>query len=295
MRVPLVWFTTLAWCVTLVALPSVLVAATLGALEVSLVALVAAYVVLGALATRVVAPKPIGARLSDAPHLTLCHPHGILTHGFVGLCVGYRTWSADRLATHGAPHFIAANITASADFFCRALSCRCSSPSRASIDSLMRQQKDIFLLPGGFNELVRHSYHFDVVDVGSRGAIRLALRHGYAVRVAFAFGERKTAYNLFEGPQQGPQGPQQGPHGLWNVRLWLAKRGVPAVVPLLLPWAPSPTVAFSPTLTFPLIADPTDADVERWHAAYVAALRDVHAAFKAPDDHLVVYDLRKRT
>jgi hypothetical protein len=289
--------------VTLAALPSVLVAATLGALKETLLALVAAYVVLGALATRVVAPKPIGARLSDAPHLTLCHPHGILGHGFVGLGVGYRTWSADRYATHGAPHFIAANITAVADFFCRMVSCRCSSPSRASIDSLMRQQKDIFLLPGGFNELIRHSYHFDVVDVGSRGAIRLALRHGYAVRVAFAFGERKTAHNLFEsapqglqGPQQGPrQGPQQGPQGLWNVRLWLAKRGVPAVVPFLLPWAPSPTVAFSPTLKFPLIADPTDADVERWHAEYVAALRDVHAAFRALDDHLVVYDLRKRT
>jgi len=289
--VPLVWFATLVWCVTLAALPSVLVAAMLGALEVSLVALVVAYVALGALVTRVVAPKPIGARLPDAPHLTLCHPHGILGHGFVGLGVGYRTWSADRYATHGAPHFIAANITVVADFFCRMVSCRCSSPSRASIDSLMRQQKDIFLLPGGFNELIRHSYHFDVVDVGSRGAIRLALCHGYAVRVAFAFGERKTAYNLFEGPQ----GPQQGPQGLWNVRLWLAKRGVPAVVPFLVPWAPSPTVAFSPTLKFPRIADPTDADVERWHAAYVAALRDVHAAFKAPDDHLVVYDLRKRT
>ena len=142
----------------------------------------------------------------------------------------------------------------------------------------MRNKKDIYLFPGGFVEATRHSYHSDVVDVGSRGAIRLALRHGYAVRVAFAFGERKTAYNY------------QGPQGFWKYRLWLARRGIPAVAPLLVPWAPSPTVAFSPTVQFPLIADPTDADVERWHAVYVTALRDVHAAHGAPDDTLIIHD-----
>ena len=139
----------------------------------------------------------------------------------------------------------------------------------------MRRRTDIFLYPGGFVEAARHSYHTDVVDVGSRGAIRLALEHGYAVRVAFAFGERKTAYNL---------------QGLWRARLWLAKRGVPAVVPFLMPLAKTPTVVFSPTLQFPTVTAPTDDDVELWHATYVAELRALHARYKSPDDVLVVYD-----
>jgi hypothetical protein len=185
-----------------------------------------------------------------------------------------RAWNAARRRERGAPHFIVAgSVALLADLMSRAFSCRCSSASRASITALMRHQKDIFLYPGGFVDAARHSYHADVVDVGSRGAIRLALIHGYAVRVAFAFGERKTAYNL---------------QGFWRHRLWLAKRGIPAVVPLLLPLAKSPTVAFSPTIQVPVLAHPTDDAVETWHATYVEALRALHARYKAPDDVLVV-------
>ena len=133
---------------------------------------------------------------------------------------------------------------------------------------------DVYLFPGGFVEAARHDHRKDVVDVGSRGAVRLALRHGYALRVGFAFGERATAYNL---------------QGFWGPRLWLAKHGVPAVVPLLRLWARAPRVAFSPTIQLPVIDAPTHDDVERWHAEYVAALRALHARHKRPGDALVVH------
>jgi hypothetical protein len=193
----------------------------------------------------------------------------------MALAVGYRRWSAARLASHGDPHFLVAGITYAADFFARFVSCRCSSPSRASIERLMRARRDIFLFPGGFVELARHTRRRDSVDVGSRGAIRLALAHGYAVRVAFSLGEHKTAYNLqwFSG-----------------LRVWLAKRRIPAVVPLLLPFARTPTVAFSPTIQFPKIAEPTFEEMGRWHAAYVHARRSVHARFASENDELAVYD-----
>jgi hypothetical protein len=134
----------------------------------------------------------------------------------------------------------------------------------------MRAKRDVWLYPGGFREAARHSYHKDVVDVGSRGAIRLALLHGYPIRVAFAFGERKTAYNL---------------QGCWGIRMWLARRGILAVVPWLRVFGKSPVrVVVSPTLPVPLIVAPTDVDIRHWHSRYVATLKALHAQFKAPDD-----------
>ncbi len=90
---------------------------------------------------------------------------------------------------------------------------------------------------------------------------------GYPVRVAFAFGERKTARNV---------------QGLWGIRTWLAARGVPAVVPWLHVFGRSPVrLVVSRTLAVPYAPDPSAALVERWHATVVATLRQVHAEHTA--------------
>jgi hypothetical protein len=269
-----VLYTAVLWSLPFVGFPYALVALALGRAG-DVAALVAFYLAFGAFVTRLTQPKPLGAQPADVPHLTLCHPHGILTTGFGVLITGDRAWNARRRAIFGPPHFLAASIWPFLDFWMRCCGCRCSSPSRASVGALMRANKDVYLFPGGFLEAARHDHRKDVVDVGSRGAIRLALTHGYAVRVCFAFGERDTAYNL---------------QGWWGPRLWLAKRGIPAVVPFLRLWAPAPRVALSPTIQLPLVDAPTDADVERWHGAYVAALRELHERFKRPGDELVVHD-----
>jgi hypothetical protein len=273
----LVLLNTLAWSLSCLSVP-LLIARLFGCITiVTIGALVSMYIALGALIAHASVPRPVGAEPAGSePHLTLCHPHGVICNGFMTLGVGYRTWSWSRLVAFGPPHFlVAAPLCYFGDFFCRLVSVRCSSSSRASVRALMRRRTDIYLYPGGLVEAARHSYDADVVDVGSRGAIRLALEHGYAVRVAFAFGERKTAHNL---------------QGLWRARLWLAKRGVPAVLPFFMPLAKTPTVALSPTIQFPAVTAPTDDDVERWHSEYVAALRALHARYKAPDDVLIVHD-----
>jgi hypothetical protein len=275
-KIMLVLLNALMWALPLVGFPCAVVALALGHTA-ALPALAALTIAVAALVRCQKPPPPLGAEPSDVPHLTLVHPHGINTCGSLVLAAGDRAHNARRRAVFGVPHFLAANITILADFWARCVGCRSSSPSRASISTLMRSNKDIYLYPGGFIEAARHDHRKDVVDVGSRGAIRLALRHGYAIRVGFALGERKTAYNL------------QGPRALWRTRLWLAKRGIPAVVPFLRLWAPAPRVAFSPTIQLPLVECPTRDDVERWHGAYVAALRALHASFAEPSDVLVVY------
>jgi hypothetical protein len=151
---------------------------------------------------------------------------------------------------------------------------RAAPASRRSIEALINAKRDVYMYPGGLREAARHSYDRDVVDVGSRGMIKLALEHGCGVRVAFAFGERKTAYNL---------------QGFWSVRMWLAKRGIPAVVPFLLLWGAPPRIALSSIIQFPRISSPSAEDIENWHSEYVAELRQLHAEFREPDDVLVVF------
>jgi len=79
--------------------------------------------------------------------------------------------------------------------------------------------------------------------------------------------------------------------------MWLAARGVPAVLPWLHVFGKSPVrVVVSRTLAFPHAPEPSAELVERWHAAVVAMLRQVHAEHKSPDDPpLVVLGAQKAT
>jgi hypothetical protein len=203
----------------------------------------------------------------NEPALNLIHPHGIVCHGVHAVMVARASRRPVLLTT----------VWLAVYAMVMQYGWTSASVSAASISSLMRDKRDMWLYPGGFREAARHTHARDVVDVGSRGAIRLALRHGYPIRVAFAFGERKTAYNY---------------QGLLRFRLWLAARGVPGVVPWLVVFGKSPVrVVVSRTLEVPLIPAHTDADVERWHEAYVSTLLALHAEHRGADDPpLVVVD-----
>jgi hypothetical protein len=74
--------------------------------------------------------------------------------------------------------------------------------------------------------------------------------------------------------------------------MWLAKRGVPAVVPFFRVFAQTPLrVVVSRTLALPKLANPTEEEVEHWHGEYIATLKAIHTQFKAHDDPpLLVHD-----
>jgi hypothetical protein len=46
----------------------------------------------------------------------------------------------------------------------------------------MSRKRDVLVYPGGHRECTQHDHSRDIASVGSRGAIRLALVHGYDVR-----------------------------------------------------------------------------------------------------------------
>jgi hypothetical protein len=213
-----------------------------------------------------------GLESAERGLLTLVHPHGVICQNLLVMAASLPPGTA----CSASPFF----VRWIADALLRPFGWRAASASRASIVALLAAKRDVYLYPGGFREAARHDHRKDVVDVGSRGAIKLALREGCAVRVAFAFGERKTAYNA------------QGPQALWPVRVRLAKRGVPAVVPLVFVRGAPPTIALSRLMQLPRVTHPTEAEVEHWHGEYVAELRALHAEFRDADDELVVIDGR---
>jgi hypothetical protein len=224
---------------------------------------IALYVALSVFTVLVLDPAP-PVRLDDdmRPALNLVFPHGIVCHG-VSVAI------ASRGARPPRPVLLTP-VWPLVRWMVLQFGWTAASVSSASVSARMRARDDLWLYPGGFREAVRHSYHRDVVDVGSRGAVRLALVHGYPVRVAFAFGERKTARNV---------------QGFWRIRTWLAARGVPAVVPWLHVFGRSPVrLVVSRTLAVPHAPEPSAALVERWHAVVVATLRQVHADHKSADD-----------
>jgi hypothetical protein len=61
--------------------PCALVFVLLGSAS-GVAALVGLYLALGARIACMTQPKPLGAEPADVPHLTLVHPHGIITNGF---------------------------------------------------------------------------------------------------------------------------------------------------------------------------------------------------------------------
>jgi hypothetical protein len=204
-----------------------------------------------------------------APALNLIHPHGVVCHGVHAVMIS-RT-------RQGARPVLLTTVWPLVYLLLIQYGWTSASVSARSIADLMRARRDMWLYPGGFREAALHNHAQDVVDVGSRGAIRLALLFGYPVRVAFAFGERETAYNL---------------QGFWKPRMWLAKRGVPAVVPFLRVFCRTPLrVVVSRTLELPKLANPTEEKVEHWHGEYIATLKAIHTRFKAHGDPpLVVHD-----
>jgi hypothetical protein len=206
------------------------------------------------------------AESSDAPCLVLLHPHGLCV-GMTILCHGLDGLSRSTRSKRARPCAVSAlgALSGLAQFGWLEI-------RPGAVAAHMARRRDVLIYPGGHRECAQHDHARDIANVGSRGAIRLALVHGYDVRVAYAFGERSVAVNV---------------PGMRTVRAWLAAHRVPAIVPIPTRAAldaRAVRVAVSAPCAFPTIRDPTEADVAHWHARYVAELHDLHAEFRSAND-----------
>lgn len=238
-----------------------------------------------------------GKHLGEVPqekNLFMFHPHGILAVGFVvNGCWGrhFNSLASKRDLQEERPgtvFLIARNLREWAPLFkvlCD-LSGRLESATRSNIQRLMKQGRNLAIIPGGFEDATLHAFgKHRTMMTPRKGLIKYALQHGYAVTPVYSFGECETYYTFT---------------GFLQQRLALNKWSIPAVlffgwtlVPLF-PRLESEVFTYvGKPLQLPKIPEPSPVEVDEWHAKYLAALRQLFEENKAeagrPEARLDIY------
>jgi 1-acyl-sn-glycerol-3-phosphate acyltransferase len=129
---------------------------------------------------------------------------------------------------------------------------------------LMREQKPLALIPGGFEEATIHSSRSHRVYLKNRkGFVKYALQAGYHLVPCYCFGESETFSNI---------------QGAWSLRLWLNKQGMVGVVPFGTWWCPFMPrnkrmhIVVGEPLELPQIEYPTNKQIDEHHKSYISKL-----------------------
>ena len=210
------------------------------------------------------------AIVPDSKEMLCFHPHG-------ALCCGWTIAQASKqlcsLKTN--IHWLVASALFKIPFIGDWLSwCQCGPVDSSNMKKLMVQDKNIAILPGGFNSaaLFKRNHHRCYVRK-RKGFVKYALQYGYTLRPCYTFGEELTyrTFNFFEG-----------------FRMKLADRNIPPVLFIGNIFAPLMplnninlvTVCGEP-LVLPHIINPSKQDIDEWHGKYVSSLQDLFDKHKA--------------
>lgn len=154
------------------------------------------------------------------------------------------------------------------------------SATSKTIKNLMKNNKNIAMIPGGFESAAlftknQHRCYFQ----NRKGIIKYSLMYGYKLRPTYVFGEEKTynTVNILEG-----------------FRLFLAKWKIPPVIFYSkYGFMPDPNidikVVVGKEIQFPRIDNPSQEDIEKWHKYYAEKLNGVFEKHKTcKNDSLVL-------
>ena len=215
--------------------------------------------------------------------LYMFHPHGILATGFVcNGCWGrnFNELTAkkdlDTPKSTGTIFLIARNLREWSAFFkvlCD-VSGRLESATPMAIKRFMKADRNIAIIPGGFEDATLMKYGKDRTYMNERkGLIKYALQYGYAVTPIYSFGESMT-YHTFTP--------------LLKLRLLLNKYNIPGVVFFgswimpLFPRTDSCVLSYvGEPLQMPQIDNPSREEIDEHHARYLDALRALFKKHKA--------------
>eukprot|EP00931_Biecheleriopsis_adriatica_P114815 TRINITY_DN90711_c0_g1_i1.p1 TRINITY_DN90711_c0_g1~~TRINITY_DN90711_c0_g1_i1.p1 ORF type:complete len:380 (+),score=63.31 TRINITY_DN90711_c0_g1_i1:35-1174(+) len=215
--------------------------------------------------------------IKPGKNLFATHPHGILTAGWTWNMF----WNSDFHERTGRIGFLideglrlkAPTFRLVCDWH-ESKNCYCAAATKGEFKAAMDRGDSLALLPGGFQEATICERGKDRVYIKNRlGFIKYCLQGGYKVTPVYHFGESET-YSTFGG--------------LLKQRLWLAKQNIPAcamfgnaLCPLLPRRKVSVISAVGKPLELPQIAEPTAAEVAKWHGKYMDALKETFDKHKA--------------
>lgn len=204
------------------------------------------------------------------------HPHGILSAGWITNII----WGNHFHSAAGRCFYLIDGTLRNKGLIARLWCDAYEGPhgglrdtSSASLRSLMARQESVAMIPGAYQEATQFSHGRERVALLQRkGFVKYCLRYGYRLHPIYTFGESDTYVTM---------------GGLMALRLWLNTYGVPTVAFCGKPWCPVLPRSEARLLTYvgepvelPQIAEPTDTEVEFWHAKYVQALRSMFDKYK---------------
>eukprot|EP00899_Mesostigma_viride_P006298 jgi/Mesvir1/1566/Mv25486-RA.1 len=198
-------------------------------------------------------------KASPNPVLFCVHPHGIYCWGLVLMSlqpefIRVRILMAKLL--YRAPLF---------NFLVRGITCG-GSASRGSFVRRLKAGEVMAILPGGFEEASVTEIRKERLFLKNRkGFVKIGLREGATLVPVYTFGESDLYYNV---------------QGGWSFRLWLGRHSIPGVLAFgawFCPLLPRTnlelhTVVGKP-FVLPKIAEPTQAQVDQYHASYIKELQ----------------------
>eukprot|EP00931_Biecheleriopsis_adriatica_P120006 TRINITY_DN95157_c0_g1_i1.p1 TRINITY_DN95157_c0_g1~~TRINITY_DN95157_c0_g1_i1.p1 ORF type:complete len:362 (+),score=54.93 TRINITY_DN95157_c0_g1_i1:52-1137(+) len=196
------------------------------------------------------------------------HPHGVLSTGFSTLGV----WGKKFHDVAGTDtQFLIDKVLREDNPFFKVicdLHGNIETLSKSRLHASMAARRNVAFVPGGFEDATVMTHGKDIIMLKKRtGFIKYALQYGYSVYPVYTFGESSTHYTFT---------------GLLNFRLWLNSFGIPAVAVFGCPWMPLMPLKGVSLLTYvgqpvklPHIKEPSKEDVEKWHAVYCDAVRQL--------------------
>eukprot|EP01054_Gregarina_sp_Poly1_P005802 Gregarina_sp_Poly_1__5801@NODE_3052_length_1425_cov_146_290869_g1933_i0_p1_GENE_NODE_3052_length_1425_cov_146_290869_g1933_i0NODE_3052_length_1425_cov_146_290869_g1933_i0_p1_ORF_typecomplete_len418_score25_01DAGAT/PF03982_13/4_5e41_NODE_3052_length_1425_cov_146_290869_g1933_i01391392 len=194
----------------------------------------------------------------------LFHPHGLLCNGW-GLQAFNPYLPQNEMCISTALYYMPPVI-------CYTSHCGKPSPVSARVvKAHLAARRSVTIVLGGFEEAAIHPNEGDRLYIRNRkGIFKYALQYGCEIVPVFVFGESQAYRNV---------------QGLWGMRLWLTKRGIPA----MLPWGR--TLGFMPKnlMLHVVVGDPIPVEmkaeiraevIDELHSRYMRALEDLYDSWK---------------
>ncbi|GAB5029520.1 diacylglycerol acyltransferase family protein [Nannochloropsis oceanica] len=225
-------------------------------------------------------------QIDTSESVLLCqHPHGLFTYGFI------QNGSAARIDARKPEVYVPAafrHMKPNAKAFVEPLLFKiplirhfitafgnAAPATKKEMHRLMSTKIPLGLLPGGSEEIIlSHHGHERAYILKRKGFLKYALQHGYTICIGYTFGE-SDSYRTLD----------------WGVkfRMWYLKT---FRVPLFACWGiwwcpllPRGQVALETVVgnpfRLPKISDPSQEDIDKWHAVYVQKLVDLFDRNKA--------------